>query len=192
MALLLKPIIVPNRKIEPLRIGDELFRLRDSERFLFDLWASETARIWGIPLEYYFLDVAKSKRDPLYDEPTNRKYSRAYKLEAWVQMPTQNPIASEEGFRVHFDGTAWIARVDLETIKAPSDPREGDVIHFWDIPQFKEDAAANNRIPNAGYYFDIVNVIPDGHLFDTPSFVGYKLTIKRRSEFGAERRILPP
>jgi len=188
-----KPIVIPNRKIAPLDIGDEQFRLRGNELFMFDLWAQETNRTWGIPIDYYFLNVEKSTRDPLYDEPTSRNFSRAYKLEAWVQMPTQNPIASEEGFRIHFDGSMWIARKDLEEIKAPCAPQEGDVIGFWDNPQFNADAAANNpNIPNSGYYFDVTNAVPDGHLFDTPTFVGYKLTIKRRSEFGAERKILPP
>lgn len=192
MALKLKPIVIPNARIEPLRVGDQVFRLTDQERFIFDIWAQESTNEWGTDAQLFSLDTFGSNHDPLYMEPTLRKWSKPYKIRAWVSKPTQNPIVSEDGFRIHFDATAWVSRKELEDAGAPA-PREGDVLQFWHLPQFNVDAAARTPgIPNSGYYFDVLNATPSAHLFDTPTFVGYELKIKRRSEFGPERKIVPP
>ncbi len=192
MALKLKPIVIPNARIEPLRVGDYPFHLTDQERFLFDIWAQESAFQWGTIIELFSLNLAASKRDALYDEPTKRVYTKPFKVNAWVSMPVQNPVVGEEGFRIHFDATSWIARKELEDAGASS-PKEGDIVHFWKSRQFDVDAAAETpNIPNSGYYFDVLNSTPTEHMFDTSTFVGFKLTLKRRSEFGAERKIVPP
>ena len=186
----IKPFVMPNMKVAPLRYGEEAFRLSDQELYLRDVWAKESNNIWGTEVDFFSLRLKQSKRDPLYDEPTQREWSKAYRMSVWVSAPSQTPIVGEEGFRVHFDATAWIARASLEEVQAPN-PTEGDVLRFWNTPFFAKEAA-HTEVPKAGYFFDIIQAVPDGHLHDTASFVGFRVTIKRRSEFGPERKILPP
>jgi len=188
---LIKPFAPISPKVAPLRPGEDAFRLADGEIQLFDGFAQEVNGIAGIDIEFFSLSLKKSKRDPLYDEPTERVWSKPYKFRAWIAAPSQTPVVGEEGFRVHFDASAWLARKDLEDVQAPN-PNEGDVIHFWNTPFFNNQAGAKETVPKAGFYFDVIQVTPDGHLHDTPSFVGFRCLLKRRSEFGAERKISPP
>ena len=169
------------------------FSLQDTEHFLFNFWAQEQVQIAGTVCEFFSQKVEKSTRDPLYDEPAKRVWSKAYRLKAWVSWASSSPVVGQEGFRLAFQTQAWIPLLELERVGAPA-PFEGDVLRFWgDQPFFDETAAAGAKnIPKAGYYFDIVNADNDGHINDSPSFVGFRLDMKRRSEFGAERRISPP
>lgn len=95
-----------------------------------------------------------------------------------------------EGGRTTFGAEVWIARKSIEDIRAPQ-PNESDVLRIWNTPFFNEWAVDNapSGQPNTGYFFDIIDVDDDGHLFDSPTFVGFKLSIKRRTEFTPERRI---
>jgi hypothetical protein len=73
-------------------------------------------------------------------------------------------------------------------------PGEGDVIKSWNIPFYALYGLGDRpeAPPDAGYYFNVIDVDTDGQIFDNPSFVGYKLQLRRRTEFTPERRIKRP
>lgn len=207
MALKLKPFELPRstvqpgrNRIQPLPWGEvssntgpmeSPFSLGDTEKFLFSHFAAEHCRIIGTPCSFFHQEVGKSKRDPLYDEPQQRVWSRPYEIKIWVSWPSTTPLAGEEGFHYAFDARAWIPRQELERVNAPA-PFEGDILKFWDAPLQKEHSIAGELNKKSGYYFDVVNADTDGHIMDTPSSVGFVCDLKRRSEFGGERRIVDP
>jgi hypothetical protein len=168
------------------------FTLGDQERFLFDSVASEVTNIAGTALEYFALDKEKTKRDALYDEPTQYVWRGPYKLKAFVTWPDGVPEAREEGMKTNFENsTAWLSRLDVESIRMPY-PAPGDIVKFWSVPFFRSVSVGGLAVPNAGYYFDVLDADDDGHIFDQASFVGFKLELKRRTEFTPERKIFPP
>jgi len=172
--------------------NDCAFTLDASELKLFDCIATELNNAGGTPIEFFHLEVCEGTRDPLYDEPIQRVFRGPYIFKAHVTQPESQPQATEQGFKNEWTGEIWMARADLEKVGAPA-PFEGDVVRIWgDQPYFDEDAVSFESIPNKGFYFDVTKVDPDGHLFTTSSFVGFKLITKRRTEFTPERRILPP
>lgn len=167
--------------------------LSASEQKLFDSVANEVVAIAGTDIMYYELDIPNSKRDPLYDEPVERAWKGPYALKGYVDAPIGVPESREEGFRTTWECTVWISREAFEAVKAGS-PTEGDVLQFWDNTFWNIDEAAQGEanIPRVGLYFDVIAVDPDGVLFDNPQFVGFKMTVRRKSEFTPERRIVPP
>ncbi len=191
MAPKLLPLKLPNANVAPARSGDPRFRLSDNEKSIFDLFAKEQVDIIGSDIDYYSLNSEKGKRDPLYDEPLTRHWSNAFRLKAWVSWASSTPVTGEEGFHLLFNATCWIARAELERVRCPA-PDQGDVLRFWNNPFFNQQAASGDKIDNAGYYFDVLNADNDGHINDSMTFVGFRLDIRRRAEFGAERRISPP
>ena len=159
---------------------------------MFDSIASEMNNIAGTAIDYYALDKQKTKRDALYDEPIQYVWRGPYKLKAYVTWPESTPDAREEGMKSDFEGTtAWLARADIEGLRMPY-PQEGDIIRFWAVPYFNSAGVDGLAVPNAGYYFDCLDVDDDGHIFDQASFVGFKIELKRRTEFTPERKIFPP
>ncbi len=168
--------------------GCSPFELTGSEICLFDQFADDHLNIFGTPIEYWHQDIANSTRDPLYDEPIDRAWLGPYSLKAYVEYIPAVPEAREEGTRITWNGTIWFTRKSLEDIGAPA-PLEGDVIHYWQNRFFREHSVNGEHISNAGYYFDVVNADDDGHLFDSANFVGFKLTVVRRTEFTPERRL---
>jgi len=162
--------------------------LDGSELCYFDSLLEEHIQITGTPIEYYHQDLAKSRRDPLYDEPIERAWKGPYRLKGFVEyIPSQSEMR-EEGFRVTWNGTVFLPRKALEDLGAPS-PLQGDVLRFWENKFFQKHAAGGREEPGAGYYFDVIHVDDDQHLFDTALFLGFKLTVARRTEFSAERRV---
>jgi len=189
-------------KVEPFQVPDGCdvvpaceLRFTDGERLLFDSVAEETTNIPGVEVEFYSQQVGRATRDPLYDEPIERVWKGPYKITVYVAWPTQTPEAREEGLLKSFDGTAWGPRITFEKANAPY-PKEGDVIRFWKLPYFDKvsvlDDIHDHNTPRAGLYFDVTMADDDGHLFDTEAFVGFKMTLRRSTEFTAERRITPP
>lgn len=168
------------------------FVLSSSERQLFDSVAAELNKIVGTTISYYHLDIHNSKRDALYDEPVATAWLGPYKIIGYVVNPDGVPEVREEGFKKTWESTVWIARSTIEEANVPT-PHEGDVLRIWDTPfENLESALRDPTIPNSGMYFDVVEVDPDGRMFDNPEFVGFRLVIRRRSEFTPERRVVPP
>jgi hypothetical protein len=164
------------------------FELNDQALCFFDTVITTQVEAVGTPLEYWHQDVANSRHDPLYDEPIQRLFTGPWKLKGFVEWPEATAENREEGFRVTWDGTVTLARATLEGIGAPA-PQEGDVIRFWPNAFFKKFATGGQNDPGAGYYFDVINVTDDGHVHDTAAFVGFKLRLRRRTEFAPERRL---
>lgn len=162
--------------------------LGDEERFLFDLWAQEHTHILGTTIEFWSLDIPNSKRDPVYDEPIERKWLGPFKMKGWLEWPPGTPEAREEGFRTTYQASIWLARKEFEDANSPT-PNEGDVIRVWNTPFYQDFSVDQENVPGRGYYFDVTNVDDDGHVFDQSTFVGFRCDIQRRTEFTPERRL---
>jgi hypothetical protein len=159
--------------------------LDDSEQGLFDMIAVEMNELYGDEINYYAMNRAKYKIDPLYGEPIERANDGPFRVSSWFQWPNQEPEAGEQGFGFEFDCLCVIAREALDDQGAPY-PFEADVIEAWRTPF--HDANSLGK----GMFFDVIKVNNDGHINDSSSFVQFKLYLKRRTEFGAERRLTPP
>lgn len=168
--------------------GKPEFALDSSESFLFDMVAEEHTSIPGTTIEYFSLDKKGSTKDPLYSEAEEREFRGPYALKAHVTYPERGLLAQADGLIARWDCTAWIARKSFETAQCPI-PHAGDVIRIWNTPFFNKEGVINESVPDSGLFFNILIVHHDGHLFDTPEFVGFKLTLRRRTDFTPERRI---
>jgi hypothetical protein len=202
----------------PALLKNPAFRLYDQEIFLFDLYAQEQVQIVGPPVDYYVLNTTVNTHanvtnypypqpnpheypkplpttvvDPLYNEAVAWAFQGPFTLPMYVSYPEKQALSGEEGERTRWDAMAWVSRKEFEDAQLPGPPQEGDVLQIWKTPFYK-DYSVNDiiDIPNSGFYFDIKNVEEDGHLIDSGSFVGYKLTLVRRTEFTPERKIHPP
>lgn len=166
----------------------ESFSLTASEVGLFDCLASEHIDIIGTPIWYYSLSLNNSTRDPLYDEPTERKYL-PYLVKGFITLPEGPKMVGLEGYNASWDATAYISRRSIEQAGAPP-PGEADILRFWDVPYFNKDASIDGfPIPDAGFYFSIISGGEDGHLFDTPTFTVFTANLRRVSTQTAERRL---
>lgn len=162
------------------------FHLDGSELGLFDSVASELNEHAGTEICYYSQVLVK--RDPVTSEPLERAW-RKFKMFASFGHPGGGtPEMREEGFRVVWDGLVWIARSEFERVGAPP-PQEGDVLHAWDVPFFDQYAVLGENVPNAGYFFDVIDVNDDGHVNDSAAFVQFELGTRRRTELTPERRV---
>lgn len=165
------------------------FVLDGSDGPLFDHFAQEHTAASGTEILYWHQDLETSLRDPLYDEPIDRVWRGPFKLKGFVEYMEGQPQMSENGMTVRWQGRIFIARLELEQSNAPA-PLEGDVLKFWENKFFQEHSVnGDESIPNAGYYFDVINADDVGHVHDSDRFVGFNLTVQRRTEFTAERRL---
>jgi len=162
--------------------------LNEEEGRYFSDIAQEHVNIAGTYIDYYHLDIAKSIKDPLYDEASEREFIGPYRMKAYVSYPEQQPTVEAQGTILNWDCIAWISRRDIEEKKAPP-PAPGDVIRIWKIPFFQDAASFDETIPGAAFYFNVLNSNTDGHLFDTSTFVGFRVTLRRRTDMAPERRI---
>lgn len=169
----------------------EQFHIDGSEIATFDHFVVERTRAHGTKLDYWHQDLKRTKRDALYDEPIDRVWAGPYKIYGYVEYAPGQPEMREEGMRVTWTGNIWIPRAELELVKAPP-PLEGDIIRYWRIPFFAEHGvnSEESAVDTAGYFFDVVNSDDDGHIADAEAFVGFKLEVRRRTEFTPERRLL--
>ena len=162
---------------------------------MFACWAAEQTQASGTLVDWYSQDIPAATLDPLYNEPENRVWNGPYRFKAFVEFPDQSIEVREEGHRfVWSGGMVWVPIRMVEDGDMPNIPQEGDVVRMWSIPFF--DALYNIDLeggsppaPEAGYYFDVIDVTEDGHVFDEAAFTGFKCEIKRRTEFTPERRL---
>lgn len=166
----------------------ERFTVADTRSFFHDLQAVEHVRITGQTLDFYSLDREHSTIDPVYNEPIDTAWLGPYNLSARISRPQRSVEADETGRRGKWDGKVWIPRLVVEKAGAPK-PKEGDVVRFWSLPYFALDGNLNTEVPQAGYCFDVTLVEDEAHIHDTPTFVGFALTLVRRSEFTPERKL---
>ena len=191
MANNVKPLVPPNPIVSPMK-DYESFNLDDRELFLIDGYANEHVSILGTSIEYWAIDIHGSKKDPLYGEAIERNFKGPYKYKVWFSYTESTPEAREEGLVERYQPTAWLPRKQVEEASATL-PIEGDVLRAWNIPFYALYGVAEHKAPpDGGYYFNIIDVDTDGQVFDNASFVGYKLQLRRRSEFTPERRIKRP
>jgi hypothetical protein len=158
------------------------FKFDSTESFIFDSIAQEVGKHVGTEVEWYGQDVEGSVRDPLYGEPIDRKWKGPFIIAGKVEIPDLSPEVKAEGLKLSFETTVWIARAEFE-VSGLSRPKLGDVFHVWKIPFYGQQAEEQ------GYYFDVVDIDHDGHIYDTEHFVQFKIIGKRNTEFTAERRV---
>jgi hypothetical protein len=177
------PVAAPTKDTD-----DGIFQLCDGELFLFDTWAHEHVNIAGVDFELFHLDIEESTVDPVYNETVERVFQGSFELRGYFEFPPGVPETTEQGSHVDWESSLWIPRKELEEKHAPV-PAEDDIIRVWRTPFFKTYGVFEQEIPDSGYFFDVTVVDEDGHLFDRSSFVGVKLTLKRRTEYTPERRL---
>ena len=165
------------------------FELCDKESGLFDCIAQEHVSISGTEIELFHLSIDDSSRDPLYDEAIERVFQGSYVMKVYLEYPEANSEANEWGLHKDWDAEVWIPRAEIERVNAPV-PVEDDVVRVWNTPFFKKFSVIDQDIPDSGYFFSITKVVEDGHIFDRSSFVGFKCTLKRSTEYTAERRMI--
>jgi len=165
---------------------------------------AERIALVGPECEYYSLNRGMHV-DALYGEPDNdplyggmsRRGTDQIDSEAWNFSPNvaggeqplvfqcaveyqeadkRQPSARSEGKVVEYDAdcyiayNTWVAALAGRAF-AGRTPKEGDVIYVFDL------------------WWDIVNAGSSGNLVDTSSVVGYKLSLKRRTQFVPERKL---
>jgi hypothetical protein len=185
------------RKVEPIRLdarrkvepAGEL-DLENENDELQAIWAQEQVTAEGTTVDYWAQDLEGSTLDPLYNEPSERLWDGPYRMKVYVEFPAQSFEVREEGNSISWEATMWIPRRTVEDAEMAQEPKEGDVVRIWQIPHFDSFAQGmEDDIPHAGYYFDVIGVMEDGHVFDNPEFTGYLCNIKRRTVFTPERRV---
>lgn len=188
-----KPFVVPGgAKVRPMR--EEDFRMSHAtlgEKTLFDVFANENTRLGGTVLDYYQLDLKATQVDPLYNESVNKVWRGPYKLSGYLQYPSHTTNMKEQGLRTEWKLECWISRKEFEDAGIRY-PDRMDIVRAWDVPYFNDLSVNFDDTEKAGLFFSTVNVEDDGHLFDNPDFVGFKMQLRLNSEFNGIRHILPP
>jgi hypothetical protein len=123
---------------------------------------------------------AEPARDPLYGGPTTVAgtvwgWRAPFDLEVTIEYgepDNREPSVREEGTTVDYDATIRLAGLTW-TAAAPAGvlPKEGDVLTVF------------------GHHWDVVKASAAGHVWDTPTTVGWSLNVKRREEFAPERKL---
>lgn len=181
-------------KVAPLEIqsiaafNDCTFELCDAEEPILSCWAKEYVDIAGVKIELFHLDIDESVRDPLYDEAIERVFQGSFRMKAFVEYPEAQPEAGESGLKAIWTATVWIPRLSIEEVNAPT-PAEHDVIRVWNSPFFKKYSVLEQDIEGSGYFFDLIKVDEDGHIFDQTGFVGFKCDLRRDTKYTPERRM---
>lgn len=163
--------------------------LDDSEVDLFDCINQDLIELTGVEINYYAYNAQsipnRSRVDPLYGEPTERVTSGAQRIMALVKYPEYEPLTEESGFSREWDSIVTLSRSMLDEKNLPY-PSEADVIEMWRTPYHDRWSMGK------GLFFDVVKAKSDGYINSSPTFTQFVLTLKRRSQFGAERRIVGP
>lgn len=187
----------PTMAVRPMKEGED-FNLGDSERALFDCIINEHTGIVGTKFEY-FQNLQEGVTDPLYNEPAVRKYNGPFILKGFFTFPEDAPTSAQEGFYNSFDGQLFVPRSEFEKVGATWGPSESDIVRILKSPYWNQESVdgfdlqrgstLNGLIPNAGMYFAVTDVRESGLLFDTTSFVGFELTIRRNTQQTPERKL---
>jgi len=163
--------------------------LDDSELELFDCINQDMIELTGEEVNYYASDASsiqnRSKVDPLYGEPTERVINGPNRIMAAVKYLEYEPLTEESGFGREWDAKVILSRAHLDEKNLPY-PSENDIIEMWRTPYHDRWSMGK------GMFFDVIKAKHDGHINMSPTFTQFELTLKRRSQFGAERRISPP
>lgn len=159
----------------------------DAELRLYDSLATEQVRQDGSLAHYYSLQVGKSKISPLYRETVERVFDGPFALSVYIEWPKNEPVVKEDGLTTTWNTRLWVPRAEIERVRCPT-PTEGDVLQVWRTPFFF-DWSERGLDEKGGYYFEVTSLQDDGHLFDQPGFVGFELSVARRTQFTPERRI---
>lgn len=191
-----RPRKFPAPKYAPGRIrskeAGEPFALTAFDRPEFDCVAYEHSRSAGTEIQFYSQILDATTIHPAYGEPLpeGRVFRGPWKLKGWFAWTDSVPTIRVEGFTRSYDSQAWIARLEIEKEHAPQ-PKEGDVLLVWNTPFFQgaDEDSVGDKIPKMSYYFDVVDSDDDGHLFDTPEFVGFTISLRRDSGYTPERRL---
>lgn len=161
------------------------FILDGSELRIFDSVTSDQTAAAGDDVNYYSLNKQASTVDPLYGEYITRQMDGPWRISASVTWAKRTPMPSETGYTVEFDGECKIARVHLDEKSAPY-PTEDDIIEMFRTPYHDADSLGR------GLFFDVIKADSDGYINDSPNFTKFVLTLKRRPQFGAERKVNLP
>lgn len=162
-------------------------QITDEEKPLYDSVAVESTLAEGEPVEFYSQDLDRTVRDPVTRQVRKRAWKGPWVVKSRIEWPDSTPEVREEGFVTNWSSRIWMPRALLEQLGAPV-PQEGDVVRFWDIPFFNDKIRLKQLFP-AGLFFNVVDVDSDGHIGSTSTFVGFWLTIKRRTDYPPERRV---
>jgi hypothetical protein len=182
------PRPVPQPANEPDKV--HVFRLDASELFIHDVWAAEHVSISGTEGEYFPQNLQKNRSDPLYGEASQKIFDGPYLLRAHLEWPEATPEASVLGMETEWPSSCWIPRILLEESGARP-PHEGDILRFWKLPYFDTISVRyEEHVPGQGFFFEVIKVNDDGHLFDNAAFVAFRLDLKRHSQMRAEDLIL--
>lgn len=163
------------------------------EKSLFEQIANEHTGVGGTEIRYYSLDVTNSDVDLLYGEAgSGRAWNGPYILKGHCSWPEGIPEQREEGFKNSYLCEAWISRLAFEKVGCPT-PNEGDVLQIWrNVPLLDENAVLGESVPGSGYFFNVVDMTDDAHMFNNPDFAGFKINCRRNTEFTPERRVRSP
>ena len=164
----------------------------------------ERIELVGPTCEYYSLNRGKNV-DALYGEPTNdplyggssTRGTPSKSEEAWNFYPdasigqetlefqcvieyqefdNRQPLARTEGFVAEYDAVVSISRNPWEcaldgTLIEGRLPKEGDVLYL-----FNE-------------WWDVTKAGKSGYVLDSPEYVGYRLEVKKRTQFTPDRKV---
>jgi hypothetical protein len=175
----------PNAQIRPY---EGHMRKADVEMPLYDSLAAEQVRSSGTRLHYFSLNVEASTTNPVYDESTSRAYAGPYEMQGYIEWPKSNPEVRQEGLIVSWQTRVWVPRVNVERARCPL-PLEGDIVQAWRTPFFDQWSVVGDEQQPKGYYFVVITVNDEGHLYDDAGFVGFELTVQRATDFTPERRM---
>jgi len=164
----------------------------------------ERIELVGPTCEFYSLNRGKNV-DALYGEPTNdplyggssQRGDPSVSDEAWNFFPdvdagaspvtfpvaieyqeseNRTPTARTEGFVYEYDAIVAISRNHWEcawedTVIAGRVPKEGDVMYLF------------------GEWWDVVKAGKAGYVLDSPEYVGFKLELRKRTQYTPDRKI---
>jgi hypothetical protein len=143
---------------------------------------AERISLSGPVVEYYSLVRGQNMNNQdaaLYGEPTAATpvwgFTPMFEVALafrYVESEGRTPAVRDEGFDWDSSAEASVARDTWELV-APAGvaPKEGDVFKAFDS------------------WWDVVSAGKGGNVLDTPTFVGYSMSAKRRSKFTPDRKV---
>lgn len=164
--------------------------LGDQDLAFHDARAREVVRLAGTKsITYYMLQLDRSPRDPLYDEPLEEvrgfdpnDSGMGVQMNGLIEYPEGYYKSGEEGQRTEYDAVLWLCRKDFEETFPSEKNKDG------------YDVYATPRIGDVvevqGKFFDVLQIQLEGQLNDTTAVhTMWYLKLKHRTEFDAIRRV---